>query len=308
MGSDADAFFAWVGGHAPPPRVLLVGAHPDDETVGAGAVLARLSGVRLVCVTDGAPRERRWWGDPSLPSREAYASVRRGELRAALSLAGIAGDAVIHFGIADQEASLHLAGITRRMRDVIRDAAPEVVLTLAYEGGHPDHDAVAFCVHTACALLGEDAPTIVEFPLYHAEDGAMVVGTWMDERPGAVEVRIDGDDQARKIRMVACHASQMATLVRFPTDVERFRPAPPHDFTRPPHDGPLNYETFGWADGAAWRERAVTALRELGLATSVDDGNGSSSADSPRSGDADAMAPTVAASVDSARRAEAAAC
>ena len=37
------------------PRTMLVGAHPDDETVLAGARLRRLSRALFVCVTDGAP-------------------------------------------------------------------------------------------------------------------------------------------------------------------------------------------------------------------------------------------------------------
>jgi hypothetical protein len=36
--------------------LLLVVAHPDDEVVGVGGQLARLMGVRLLHVTDGAPR------------------------------------------------------------------------------------------------------------------------------------------------------------------------------------------------------------------------------------------------------------
>jgi N-acetylglucosamine malate deacetylase 2 len=37
--------------------VAVVVAHPDDETIGCGAILRRLPLVRLVHVTDGAPRD-----------------------------------------------------------------------------------------------------------------------------------------------------------------------------------------------------------------------------------------------------------
>jgi LmbE family N-acetylglucosaminyl deacetylase len=37
-------------------RLLLVAAHPDDEVLGAGAQLPQMYGLRLIHVTDGAPR------------------------------------------------------------------------------------------------------------------------------------------------------------------------------------------------------------------------------------------------------------
>ncbi len=38
-------------------RVMIVVAHPDDETIGLGAQLRRFEDALLVHVTDGAPRD-----------------------------------------------------------------------------------------------------------------------------------------------------------------------------------------------------------------------------------------------------------
>ncbi len=53
-------------------RVLVVVAHPDDETIGAGALLARLRDVRVVHVTDGAPRDPQFFAQGFTGSREEY--------------------------------------------------------------------------------------------------------------------------------------------------------------------------------------------------------------------------------------------
>lgn len=39
-------------------RMLIVVAHPDDETIGFGAQLCRLRDALLLHVTDGAPRDK----------------------------------------------------------------------------------------------------------------------------------------------------------------------------------------------------------------------------------------------------------
>ena len=38
-------------------HVVIVVAHPDDEVIGAGALLGHLRGVTILHVTDGSPRD-----------------------------------------------------------------------------------------------------------------------------------------------------------------------------------------------------------------------------------------------------------
>jgi LmbE family N-acetylglucosaminyl deacetylase len=145
-------------------RMLAVFAHPDDETLGLGAQLRRMVGLRLVIVTDGAPRSMVDARSHGFADAESYAAARRTELAAALAEAGAHQLSVRQLGFADQSVVLALPDLTRRLLGLLEDV--EVLFTHAYEGGHPDHDGVAFAVHAAVALLPEEArPEIIEIDL-----------------------------------------------------------------------------------------------------------------------------------------------
>ena len=258
------------------PRTLMIVAHPDDESIGAGSRLAELSEAWVTYVTDGAPRDpavaRRYGFD----TREAYAERRRHEAMAALSLAGVPEAHIGCLGIVDGEASLHLVDMCLRIAELLDTLRPNVVLTHPYEGGHTDHDATAFAVHLACGILrreGVKPPAVFEITSYNAANGDRVVQQFLPHRRADLDgrmLRLEGSQEELKRKMFECFETQQKVLSTFDPGVEKFRPAPRYVFTRPPHAGVLNYERYGDPDlGRRFREGAEEALRELRLRRNV---------------------------------------
>ncbi|CUR56278.1 1D-myo-inosityl-2-acetamido-2-deoxy-alpha-D-glucopyranoside deacetylase [metagenome] len=150
-------------------RLLLVHAHPDDETIGQGATMARYvaEGVEVTLVTCTAGE----MGEILVPELEHLAADRddslgehrRGELEAAMKVLGVTDHRYLggfgtyrdsgmkwhddgHAVAADDvhENAFWLADLTEaadHLVEVIREVRPQVLVTYDQFGGygHPDH-------------------------------------------------------------------------------------------------------------------------------------------------------------------------
>jgi LmbE family N-acetylglucosaminyl deacetylase len=250
------------------PRPLLVlAAHPDDETIGAARLLLRSPAACVVFLTDGAPRAAAL--RPAGPDDQAaYARRRRAEALAALAEARVPAGDVVFLGGVDQEAAGELASLARELARVLSDVRPRLVVTHPYEGGHPDHDCAAVAARAAAALVARDgrrAPPLAEMTSYHRRDGAVVRAGFLPGGPPAVTRVLDADERRRKAAMDARYETQREVLAPFPLEVERYRRGPPLDPRARPHEGNLHYEALGWASFDAVRAPTLAALRALGL-------------------------------------------
>jgi LmbE family N-acetylglucosaminyl deacetylase len=132
------------------PRLMAVLAHPDDESLGVGGVLAKYAseGVNVFLLTATRGDRGRYRGHPvgdeQHPGPSALATIRETELRAAASTLGIRDVSLLdyrdqHLDAAEpREAVARIVGHLRRVR-------PEVVVTFGPDGayGHPDHVAIS---------------------------------------------------------------------------------------------------------------------------------------------------------------------
>ena len=148
-------------------RMLLVHAHPDDETITTGATMARYAaaGVAVTVLTCTLGEEGEIL-DPQLTQLAANAAdqlggYRVGELRAALAAVGVADHRFLggagrfrDSGMLGSPANGHARAFWRADSDpvrfaaavdaatnVVRDVRPHVLITYDPTGGygHPDH-------------------------------------------------------------------------------------------------------------------------------------------------------------------------
>jgi N-acetylglucosamine malate deacetylase 2 len=250
---------------------LLV-AHPDDETIGASACLGRLRNCTVVFLTDGAPRDPALRSPRATGSRAHYARMRHDEAIAALGLAGIPPGHILFLGGVDQEAVHEIAILAERFASLLPQIQPDIIITHAYEGGHPDHDAAALIATLSKKILAHEnktAPEVLEMTSYHLRDGQCVTGEFLpcDWGQGSgkeeITIQLSPEEHNRKEQMLSAYVSQQVVLSRFSVSPECLRPAPTYDFTNPPHPGKLWYESLGWPmTGERWREIAAASLAD----------------------------------------------
>jgi len=119
--------------------ILLVFAHPDDETSTAGGTTAKYVNqgytVDLVTATGGEKGTRI-----EVPDGVETATVRAGEQLAAAAITGIRD--IYRLGYIDSELEeADFSTVASKVLEVIEKVRPEVVITFGPDGisGHPDH-------------------------------------------------------------------------------------------------------------------------------------------------------------------------
>ena len=135
-------------------KLMAVLAHPDDESMGIGGILAKYAAegieTSLVTATRG---ERGWLGDGrDYPGQEALGQIREAELRTAAETLGIRS--VDFLGYLDGELDqVCPAEVVAKIVGYVRRVQPDIVVSFGSDGayGHPDHIAISQL--TTAALL-----------------------------------------------------------------------------------------------------------------------------------------------------------
>ncbi|MGH3776348.1 MAG: PIG-L deacetylase family protein [Pseudonocardiaceae bacterium] len=206
--------------------VLGVWAHPDDEAYLSGGLmaLAGVAGSRVVCVT--ATRGERGTTDPRTWPPRRLAAQRSDELGRCLEILGVGEHHWLghrHGGCA--EVSVPFA--VGQLCTLIVKVRPQTVVTFGPDGvtGHPDHQAVSAWVSEA---FDRAAPP--DARLLHAAVTERWVQRWsvLNEQFAifargypittptdrlAIDLLLDPDTAARKVRVLRAQVTQTAELV-----------------------------------------------------------------------------------------------
>jgi len=172
--------------------VLVLAAHPDDEVIGAGSMLAwhglRGHAVTVVHATDGAK------GDPGQREHDIRA-VRRREGAEALARLGLG--APRHWDLPDGELPEHLAELTARIVAVMQEVQPSTLYSFHAGEAHRDHRAVAAATAAAAHALPKDCRCLL-YGVNHVPPG----GTLFDVT----------DTYPRQYRALQAYSSQNAYI------------------------------------------------------------------------------------------------
>lgn len=176
-------------------RLVVVSPHPDDETFGAGGLLAAaaLRGlpVLVISVTDG----ERATPAPDLAER------RRGELTVALQYLAPGGDIPVQrVGLPDGAVGEHEAQLSTALARTI--VGSDLVVCPLLDDGHPDHEAsarAAISVANACGAAVRMVPIWAWH--WHVPETTSIAG--------GAKLRLGPVVRARKRRAITRYRSQL---------------------------------------------------------------------------------------------------
>lgn len=222
-------------------KLLVVFAHPDDESMGMGGTLAKYSaeGVETHCVC-ASRGERGWFGpEEQYPGPERLAQIRTKELENSVKELGMTG---LHFlGYVDGEVDKadHEDAIGK-IATYIRKIQPQVIVTFPPDGnyGHPDHIAVGqftsaavICAADPSYFDHENLPSHRTSKLYYmvdSENFINLISPFMGDMTFLVDDQVRGEvawkewmittriDMAEYChtawRAIQCHESQLPSL------------------------------------------------------------------------------------------------
>ncbi len=194
----------------PSERVVVLAAHPDDESLGAGGLLARAHRqglqVVVVCATDGEASHPR---SPT-HSQAALADVRRRELREAVD--AVAPGAALHLlGLPDGALSEHEDAVVTALVDLLGDGEHTLVVAPWRSDGHPDHEAAGRAASTAAARTGA---RLAQYPVWAWHWGDPADAPWDRWR----SLELDDDERRARAAAQAAHRSQVGPLSDEPGD------------------------------------------------------------------------------------------
>lgn len=143
---------------------LILAPHPDDETVGCGAVILRKiaagTPVTVVVVADGRHSPHSEYLPP-----EGVAVLRYAEMVEVGRRLGLPSRSLRQLGYEDGGLGDHEADLVGRIGDLIAELDPDEVYVTGVFEPHPDHSALGRAARGALERRGRP-PLLMEYPIW----------------------------------------------------------------------------------------------------------------------------------------------
>lgn len=200
-------------------RLIVVSAHPDDETLGAAGLLQRATelGVPIDVIV-------ATWGEKSHPDSPTHSAsdltrVRAAELKSALDILAPASHHRV-LGIPDGHVASNMAVLEAAISAAAGPGGRTLIVAPWSADGHTDHDAAGTAAANAARTTGS---LFLEYPIWMWHWGQPnALETARDVIPWPAFRRLDLSDHEKtaKITAMASHVSQVRPLSPAPEDAE----------------------------------------------------------------------------------------
>ena len=180
-----------------PRSLLVIAPHPDDETIGAHALMTRLRRrgvpVKVVVVSDGAGSHRT---SPKWPTPRLVRERRR-ETRMVLRRLGVGAGDIVFLDLPDGRLVDHAASVRRGIaRAAAAAVKPALALSSSMSDDHPDHRVVARQARRQAHLRWLTYPV---WPIHSHPRGARAMPLTAQERSAKRRAVISYRTQAGRI-------------------------------------------------------------------------------------------------------------
>ncbi len=205
---------------------LVVAPHPDDETLGCGATIARkvdaAAPVWVLIATDG-----RHSHDSAVIPPEELGPIRTEEARSACRVLGLPDQHLRQLCWEDSRLGERQEELDDVILSVLREVRPAEVLVPSARDWHPDHQSVNRAARVALARDPALGARLLEYPIWHWAEGpwlrhgrrpltAKIVDVvrepWATMTGSRPELVASGPYLDRKRAALACYRSQLQNL------------------------------------------------------------------------------------------------